>query len=239
MITRLWMFFPVVIMVSCGSGDSDKVKLVPDQEPVVETDPLLEEVEEEEELGEIFAIDYDTTLWTDISFIQEDVILDLRYATKNNFLGEVLYDCPRCLLRPEVALALQRVHWDLQEKGMSIKVFDCYRPQFVQKKMWEIKPNPNYVANPQHGSMHTRGVAVDVTIVNSEGKEINMGTDFDHFGIESHVDYLEHSDEVLDNRALLRETMENYGLKGIQTEWWHFSMRGLNYPLDTMRWNCN
>lgn len=235
----MYWFFPVTLLFSCGGSEGGEVQLIPDQEPVVEPDPLYEEVETEVDLNELFVIDYDTSLWTDLSIIQRDVILDLRYATENNFLGEVLYDCPRCLLRPEVALALQRVHWDLQEKGLGIKVFDCYRPQFVQEKMWEIKPDPNYVANPRKGSMHTRGLAVDVTLVDSDGEELNMGTDFDHFGVEAHVDYLQHPDEVLENRTLLRETMENYSFKGIRTEWWHFSMRGLSYPLDTMRWNCN
>lgn len=182
--------------------------------------------------------DYDTTLWTDISRIQPDILVDLRYATTNNFLEKQLYECARCFLRPQTAKALQKVHLELREKGYGLLVWDCYRPQSVQRKMWEVMPNPNYVANPDRGSMHSRGVAVDATIVDESGTPLDMGTDFDHFGRAAHYDNRDLPEEVLRNRDLLRTTMEKYGLMGIRTEWWHFSMRGLGYPLDEMVWEC-
>lgn len=183
--------------------------------------------------------DYDTTLWTEISRIQPDILLDLRYATTQNFLEKQLYECARCFLRPVVAKALQKVHLELRKKGLGLLLWDCYRPQSVQRKMWEVMPNPNYVANPERGSMHSRGVAVDATIVDESGLPLDMGTDFDHFGIAAHFDNHYLPEKVLQNRRLLRITMEKHGFMGIRTEWWHFSMRGLGYSLDEKVWRCN
>ncbi len=235
-----WLFaLTALFWMSCGSSEGDgEVKITPTQDPILESDTLFQDVEEKDQRVELPAPDYDTTAWAEILEMPDGIHIDLRYATENNFTGKVLYDCPRCFLRPEVAEALRLAQMDLKEKGLGLKVFDCYRPQFVQEKMWEIIPDPNYVANPKSGSMHSRGLAVDVTLTDSLGNELDMGTDFDYFGVEAHSDYLELPTPVLDNRQLLRETMENYGLIGIRTEWWHFSMRGLSYPLDSMRWDC-
>lgn len=182
--------------------------------------------------------DFDTTEWMDVSHLDAGIILDLKYSTTDNFVNLKLYDCPRCFLRPEVAEALHSVHRHLVEKGFRVKVFDCYRPQSVQRQLWEILPDPNYVANPASGSMHSRGVAVDLTLVDENGIEVDMGTPFDFFGPEAHMDFEGHSTEVLENRELLHSAMRKFGFEGIRTEWWHFSFRGLNYPLDEMIWDC-
>jgi D-alanyl-D-alanine dipeptidase len=113
-----------------------------------------------------------------------------------------------------------------------IKVFDAYRPLSVQKQMWEILPDDRYVANPATGSRHNRGAAVDLTIVDSEGNEIDMGTEYDNFTEVAHPDYKNLPKEVLENRELLQKTMMKYGFKPITTEWWHFDFEGWkNYSI--------
>ncbi|MEM9142902.1 MAG: M15 family metallopeptidase, partial [Bacteroidota bacterium] len=104
---------------------------------------------------------------------------DLRYATQNNFLKEKVYDCAECYVRVKAAKALLKANKDFKEKGVRIKFFDCYRPNAVQFKMWKIVPNPQYVANPEKGSIHNKGGAVDITLETLDGEELDMGTDFD------------------------------------------------------------
>lgn len=178
-----------------------------------------------------------TSEWKEISDAQ-GISLDLRYATSNNFVKTTLYDCPRCYLRPEVAEALEQANNELLAKGYKLKMFDCYRPQGIQEKLWEIKPDEDYVTMPSKGSMHSRGLAVDLTLETKEGQNVDMGTDFDYFGEKAHYTYREFPQEILRNRYLLKHTMEKYGFKSIRTEWWHYSMTDLKYPLSDWEWTC-
>lgn len=167
------------------------------------------------------------------------ILLDIRYATENNFTKQKIYDCPRCFFRKEVGEKILAIHQDLKERyGFGIKLFDCYRPSEYQKKLWEIVPDENYVTHPSKGSVHSRGMAVDLTIVDKNGKELNMGTSFDFFGKEAHSDNQDLPDNVLKNRQLLKKIMEIYGFKGIRTEWWHYSYRSLKGGLEKWTWDC-
>ncbi|NND62433.1 MAG: M15 family metallopeptidase [Flavobacteriaceae bacterium] len=151
---------------------------------------------------------------------------EIRYATSNNFIGEVLYDCSVCLLQPEVAEALQQANQYFCEKGYRIKLYDCYRPLDVQKKMWAKVPRPTYVANPYgKGSIHNRGAAVDITLVTIDGCYVDMGTDYDFFGREAHIDNYNFPKEILANRDLLIQGMRKHGFQTVRTEWWHYSFR--------------
>lgn len=174
----------------------------------------------------------------DVKSLDSGISLDIRYATVHNFTKSQIYDCPVCLLRPEAAEAVVRANKMLKAKGLSLKMFDCYRPRPYQQRLWDKVPNPNYVTPPAKGSMHSRGAAVDLTIVDANGKELNMGTEYDFFGVEAHTDNLNLPAEVLKNRKLLRETMEAVGFKGIRTEWWHFSYQAKSYPLSDYVWPC-
>lgn len=163
---------------------------------------------------------------------------EIRYATPNNFIGEVLYDCPKCLLRPDVAEALIKANQYFCELGYKIKIYDCYRPLDVQKKMWEKVPRPTYVANPYgKGSIHNKGAAVDITLETLDGCYVEMGSDYDFFGRASHIDNFNFPEEILANRKLLREGMKKFGFLTVRTEWWHYSFRKnrsfktLNIPL--------
>ncbi len=167
------------------------------------------------------------------------IILDMKYAETDNFTKRKIYDCGRCFLRPEATTAILMIQNELKtDYGYGLKVFDCYRPRPYQQRLWDAVPNPDYVTPPEKGSMHSRGLAVDLTIIDENGDELDMGTPFDYFGKEAHSDYKDHSDEVNKNRKLLKNTMEKYGFKSIRTEWWHYSYRGKNYPLDPWIWDC-
>jgi len=173
-----------------------------------------------------------------LSFAQEDsalvevisvnshIRLDLRYATENNFLHQKVYPQARCFLRYEAARALSGVQNELEQIGMGLKVFDGYRPLSVQKKMWVIMPDAHYVANPKHGSRHNRGMAVDLTLVDADGKELAMPTGFDSFSKKAHQDFWDLPLTVRRNRWILRTIMEKYGFKPIRTEWWHYDYKG-------------
>ena len=183
-------------------------------------------------------IDFDTTQWTEVTDLDASILLDLRYATTNNFMEEQVYECGRCFLRPAVAEAIVNAHRELQQKGLGLKMYDCYRPRPIQWKLWNKVPNPKYVADPRKGSMHNRGSAVDLTIVDDKGRELDMGTDYDYFGKEGWTFYEGSSQKVLDNRKLLRETLAKFGLKHIKTEWWHFAYRGRSYAISDFVWEC-
>jgi D-alanyl-D-alanine dipeptidase len=164
---------------------------------------------------------------------------DMRYATVNNFLKAKVYDCAECYTRVKTAKALIRANEDFRHGGVKIKFFDCYRPNSVQYKMWELVPNPQYVANPVKGSIHNKGGAVDITLVTLDGEELDMGTDFDFFGKRAYHDMLDLPQEVLDNRKLLKETMEKHGFWSIRTEWWHYNLSaGSNDKIADFKWEC-
>lgn len=174
----------------------------------------------------------------DLEELSTEFAYEIRYATTNNFIGETLYDCPKCLLRPEVAKALLEANQYFCEKGYRIKIYDCYRPLDVQKKMWAKVPRPTYVGNPYgSGSIHNKGAAIDITLETLEGCYVEMGSDYDYFGREAHIDNYNFSKEILANRKLLFEGMRKFGFSTIRTEWWHFSFRKnwsyktLNIPL--------
>ena len=182
---------------------------------------------------------------TDTSFVRladysNDFVYDMKYATTDNFLEEKVYDCDECYTRVNTAKALIAVNRAFMQKGYRIKFFDCYRPHSIQKKMWEIYPNPIYVADPAKGSIHNKGGAVDITLVDEHGNALDMGTPFDFFGKEAHHAFEGHSEEVLENRKLLKETMEAFGFNAITSEWWHYNYGPtLNYPVADFTWDCN
>lgn len=172
--------------------------------------------------------------------LSADFVYELKYATPDNFLKQAVYDCGECYLRKSTAEALVKANEAFKQLGYRIKLFDCYRPLSVQKKMWKILPGTHYVANPAKGSKHNRGAAVDLTLVDAQGKELNMGTPFDFFGKEAHHTYTEHPKEVLENRKLLKETLNKYNFKSIYSEWWHYEYRPeMQSKVENFEWQCN
>ncbi len=182
---------------------------------------------------------------TDTTFIRladysDAFAYDMRYATDNNFLKAKVYDCAECYTRVKTAKALLAANEDFKKEGVRIKFFDCYRPNSVQYKMWEIVPNPQYVANPVKGSIHNKGGAVDITLETLEGEALDMGTDFDFFGKRAYHDMTDLPQNILDNRLLLKEIMEKHGFWSIRTEWWHYNLSSAsNDPIADFKWKCD
>lgn len=194
--------------------------------------------EEQEKQLKSFEGVADTT-FVRLADYSNDFMYDMRYATENNFLKTKVYECPECYTRAKTAKALLKANAEFMEKGYKIKFFDCYRPNSVQFMMWKIVPNPQYVANPVKGSIHNKGGAVDITLVDFEGNELDMGTDFDFFGKRAHHDHTDVSEEVLKNRLFLKNTMEKHGFWSIRTEWWHYNLSaGSNDKIANFTWDC-
>ncbi len=184
-------------------------------------------------------VDYDSKKWTELTVLDNTVTLDMRYATTNNFVKAQMYDCGRCFLRPEAAKAVGKAHKILKEKGYGgLKMFDCYRPRPYQKRLWDKMPDSRYVTPPWKGSQHTRGLAADLTVIDKNGDELDMGTPFDTFTAEAHSGYKDLPKQVLNNRQLLKGVLESVGFKGITTEWWHFSYTIKGYGLSDWVWKC-
>ena len=165
----------------------------------------------------------------DITGINKNILLDIKYATTDNFLGEAVYPAARCFVVRPMAAKLDSIQRELELMGLGLKIFDGYRPYSVTKKMWEILPDDRYVANPINGSRHNRGAAVDLTLVDSLGNELEMPTAFDDFTEKAAHSYNNLSDTVKANRALLKSIMEKYGFTPIKSEWWHYDL--VNYQL--------
>lgn len=162
-----------------------------------------------------------------VSMLDSTIIIDLKYATSDNFMGEVLYSANICLLRRPIAEKIVKVNQQLKLKGYKLKIWDGYRPLEVQKKMWAKMPKPGFVANPKYGSNHNRGAAVDVTLLYLNGNEVIMPTMFDDFSDKAASSYQELPDEVLKNRKILQDVMKSNGFKTIKSEWWHFNYKDI------------
>lgn len=178
--------------------------------------------------------------FTEITARDSLFVLDLRYAGTNNFTKTKLYDCPRCILKSEVAQKLRLAAESLSKKGYRIVLLDCYRPQSAQQKLWDIMPDPHFVMRPWKGSAHTRAIAVDVTLADKAGTYLDMGSEFDEFSPKSYALCTSVSKEAQTNRSNLRTAMKQAGFSGIRTEWWHFQA-GLskNHRLQNFEWKCN
>lgn len=159
------------------------------------------------------------------------IVLDLRYSSVNNFMNRRMYDPPpsTSFLRAPAADSLAKVQAELAVSGLGLKIFDAYRPWSVTRRFWELVKDERYVANPAKGSGHNRGIAVDLTIIRlKDGSALPMGTGFDNFSDTAHHSFGQLPDEVLKNRKLLRSTMEKYGFKALETEWWHYFLPEAN-----------
>ena len=171
--------------------------------------------------------------------LSDDFIFDMKYATPDNFLKQAVYDCGECYLRKSTAKALVKANEEFKSLGYRIKLFDCYRPLSVQKKMWKIFPGTHYVANPAKGSKHNRGAAVDLTLVDAQGKELDMGTPFDFFGKKAHHTCTTLPKKVLENRKLLKDVLNKYNFKSIFSEWWHYEYRPeMQSKVEDFQWQC-
>ena len=156
----------------------------------------------------------------------KDLVVDLRYATKDNFLETAVYPGDaRCLLVESALSKLEAAAKALKAKGYRLKVWDCYRPISVQRTLWKAFPRRGYVADPNKGgSLHNRGAAVDLTLVTADGAEVEMPTPYDNFTKAAHHSFTGGSAKSLEHRAVLRAAMEAAGFKRNPMEWWHYEL---------------
>ena len=224
----LVLLLSISFLYSCKNSKQD-----------IAPEPVIVETAPEKELpAEVVSFDYDTTQWKEITELS-GAVLDIRYATDNNFTRNQIYPCPRCFLRPVMANKILTLQKDINKKyGMSLKLYDCYRPRPAQQKLWDIVPDARYVTPPSKGSMHNRGLAVDITLIDKNGIELDMGTEYDFFGQEAYTTNTNLPKEVLKNRKILTKLMNIHGMKGIRTEWWHFSLKSEKAALDEWEWEC-
>ena len=193
-------------------------------EPVEETMPLPDRTYENSRLT--LLQDPQPTDFVDVRMYIPDIYVDLRYATDNNFTGEQIYYFEEAYLRYSTVMKLQKICQILKEEGYCLKIWDAFRPTSAQFKLWEVYPDPDYVANPERGfSAHSRGNTLDVTLVDLWGNDVPMPSDFDDFSKAADRDYSECSEEAQKNAKLLQTVMEKNGFRGYWGEWWHFTDR--------------
>jgi poly-gamma-glutamate synthesis protein (capsule biosynthesis protein) len=162
-----------------------------------------------------------------------DIIVELPYATTNNTFKTRFYKSNRALLRRGTARKLNKVQGILARSQLRLKIWDGYRPLSIQRRMWNKVRDARYVANPDKGgSRHNRGCAVDVTLVDRNGRELEMPTGFDDFSLRAHAEYSGATPAAKKNRALLGKAMTAAGFTQLSTEWWHFDdLDAARYPL--------
>jgi D-alanyl-D-alanine dipeptidase len=164
----------------------------------------------------------------DLAQAVPSLVLEIRYATSDNFTGRALYPAPRAFARAPVAAGLRAAEMELSAHGLGLKVYDAYRPYSVTCLMWEVRVSERpFLAPPTLGSNHNRGTAVDVTLVDLKtGRELPMPTPFDAVTPAAHHGYMNLPAEAIANRDLLAEVMERHGFRRFDLEWWHYGLRG-------------
>ncbi|MGN8058880.1 M15 family metallopeptidase [Pedobacter sp. 22163] len=162
-----------------------------------------------------------------------NIKLDIRYATKNNFMQQVMYKQARAFARKPVVESLKKIQKELNKKGYGLKIFDGYRPYAITIEFYKKASDKNFVANPAKGSKHNRGCAVDLTLINLKtGKEIPMPTPYDSFSAAAAAKYEKVSPEAKKNRDFLIAIMGKYQMNVLENEWWHYDFSGWkNYDL--------
>lgn len=168
-------------------------------------------------------------------------LFDIRYATADNFTKSVLYPVARAYLHREAAEALVKVQKELATQGLGLKIYDAYRPLSIQKRMWDLIQDDRYVSNPAlNAGRHTRGTAIDLTLVDQDGKDLPMPTPYDDFTPKAKRGAPGIPAEAAKNSKLLEAAMQKQGFHPYPFEWWHFDFRDwqkrppLDIPLDQL-----
>ena len=158
----------------------------------------------------------------ELSQFDAGLIVEAVYAAPHTFLGVAVYPENRLFLMKPAADRLIRVQKNLRGKELVLKIWDAYRPLALQKKMWELVRDDRYIANPQTGSRHNRGCAVDCTLADLHGRELEMPTAYLHFSERAHRDFMDIPKKAIQNRQILEDAMKAEGFIPLHEEWWHF-----------------
>ena len=152
------------------------------------------------------------------------VEIDLKYSSNDNITKKKIFIENKCFLIEEAAKKLKNASTIAQELGFYLKIFDAYRPKYVQEALWEFDPNPNFLTNPSKGSPHTKGIAVDLTLIDQIGNELNMGTKFDDFTEQAYHLSNTVKKKIRLNRYILLSIMTLAGFDHYLNEWWHYQL---------------
>lgn len=168
----------------------------------------------------------------ELNALDDSFVIDLKYAGTDNFTGKKIYTLNKCIIHQNTAEKLIKANNDFKKIGYRIKVFDAYRPYSAQKILWDAARDKTFLANPQKGSKHNRGAAVDITLVDDKDEELEMPSGFDEFSERAHINYRNCPAEQIKNRELLAGIMQKHGFKRISKEWWHFEdTDAMKFPL--------
>jgi zinc D-Ala-D-Ala dipeptidase len=166
----------------------------------------------------------ETGMLVEITENTHQVQLDIRYATDDNITGRPIYARPACYLNPEAEALLRRAIDLARPLGLHLKLFDAFRPSEAQWRLWNFRPDPEFLADPRRGSPHSRGAAIDLTLLDGSGAELDMGTGFDAFTPLSHHGNTEIAPEAQRNRLILIGLMTAAGWDFYRHEWWHYQL---------------
>jgi D-alanyl-D-alanine dipeptidase len=162
----------------------------------------------------------------DIKKAVPGVVLDIRYATRNNFMKQVMYPSARAFARKPVVEQLKKIQSELKKKGYGLKIYDAYRPYTITVAFYQKASDKNFVAHPKSGSRHNRGCAVDLSIIYlKSGKEVPMPTPYDSFSAAAAADYQELTPAIKKNRDFLISVMQKHGFRVMYNEWWHYDFK--------------
>jgi zinc D-Ala-D-Ala dipeptidase len=176
--------------------------------------------------------------WRKVVAEKGKIQLIMPYATKNNFAQEAVYPCATCLLRPEAYDALMKAKLTANKANLQLIIFDCYRPKAIQMVLYNLVKNEDFVALPKKGSMHNKGLAVDLGLASKAGTPLDMGTEFDSFSPKSSFSFKGLTNVQKNNRVLLRNIMMNAGFLPYEKEWWHFNYSKVFYQPSDSVWSC-
>ena len=175
----------------------------------------------------------------DVARMFPELHIDLKYATADNLTGRPIYQEALCLLHTDAATALAKSIGIATLAGLKLVVYDAYRPQQAQAQLWDTCPNPEYVVDVAIGSNHSRGTAIDVTLMDEHNNVLDMGAGFDEMDDRSHPYHPSVPPHAQRNRLLLNAIMFGGGFVGIGSEWWHFELpNAASYPLLDDRFAC-
>lgn len=162
----------------------------------------------------------------DIKKAVPGVVLDIRYATKNNFMKQVMYPSARAFARKPVVEQLKKIQAQLKKKGYGLVIYDAYRPYAITVAFYQKASDKNFVAHPKSGSRHNRGCAVDLSIIDLKtGKAVPMPTPYDSFSAAAAADYQDLTPAIKKNRDFLINVMQQHGFRVMYNEWWHYDFK--------------
>lgn len=222
----LSLLFVLTLSTGCGSSDNSE-EIVKNDQPTEQPEPPTQSTDADA-LGPALSAEPlpvpEDNAFVRVSDYISDIVIDLKYATPDNFTGSVIYSCSDAYLRYGTVVKLAEVQKELRELDLGLKIWDAFRPVSSQFRLWEICPDAAYVANPYRGfSSHSRGNTVDLTLVDAQGIDIEMPTGFDDFTAKADRDYSDCSETAAANARLLETLMQEQDFQPYAAEWWHFS----------------